>query len=146
MPAFIDLTGRRFGRWSVVARGENASNGASRWTCRCDCGAEKLVISNTLSSGASKGCSGCMLYTHPWRKKPKHDLARMGFGSLTATEPVVGDRRWLWVCRCECGGSNTVPGTGLLDGSVKSCGCLLKRSGPSDPGQVIRNGKAQASS
>lgn len=54
-----DLTGRRFGRLTVIKREVNASNGATRWLCKCDCGGEKIVERSNLTSGATRSC-GCM--------------------------------------------------------------------------------------
>lgn len=48
----IDLTSRRFGRWTVLRRSHVF------WLCRCDCGTEKLVSGSVLRGGNSKSC-GC---------------------------------------------------------------------------------------
>lgn len=34
----IDLTGQRFGRWTVMRRGANSGRGVTRWECVCGCG------------------------------------------------------------------------------------------------------------
>lgn len=58
----IDLTGERFGRWSVIAETqERTSSGNIKWLCRCDCGVEKTVSGDSLRSGVSVSC-GC--YNH----------------------------------------------------------------------------------
>lgn len=54
-----DLSGRIFGRWTVIAfhdvdRGRNA-----RWLARCICGAERVVKATLLRSGDSQSC-GCL--------------------------------------------------------------------------------------
>ena len=58
-----DLTGRRFGRWTVLAlsKGIRASAGSrqARWVCRCTCGAESVVPSGNLKRGLSTGCGSC---------------------------------------------------------------------------------------
>lgn len=59
----IDMTGQRFGRWTVLRRGPNYESpdgfgSAARWYCRCDCGNVKLVTGNSLRSGLSTSC-GC---------------------------------------------------------------------------------------
>lgn len=62
MGQFIDLTGRRFGRWTVLYRGEDVyENGHPRvrWRCRCDCGTERDVAPNQLKNGRSMSC-GCI--------------------------------------------------------------------------------------
>lgn len=58
MPNFIDLTGKRFGRFLVLNRGENRGVQPT-WHVRCDCGTEKLVISASLRRGVSRSC-GCL--------------------------------------------------------------------------------------
>lgn len=50
-----DLVGRRFGRWTVIARTVSARAG-SHWRCRCDCGAEGVVRGTNLVQGLSRGC------------------------------------------------------------------------------------------
>ena len=54
----IDLTGRRFGFWVVVARLPNRGEKAI-WRCRCDCGTERAVTGNELRRGGSRSC-GCL--------------------------------------------------------------------------------------
>ena len=57
---FIDLTGKRFGRWTVLSESPKPKGGQTRWHCRCDCGKEKpAVLYGGLVSGASKSC-GCL--------------------------------------------------------------------------------------
>jgi hypothetical protein len=56
MAAFIDMTGQRFGRWTVVERDETRKR---KWLCRCECGTEKPVDGASLRSGASASCGGC---------------------------------------------------------------------------------------
>lgn len=48
----IDLTGKRFTRWTVAEWVEG------KWRCVCDCGNEALIATGTLNAGASKSC-GC---------------------------------------------------------------------------------------
>lgn len=52
------MVGRRFGKLTVLRRGENNSRGEVRWVCRCDCGKETLVTTANLNTGNSKSC-GC---------------------------------------------------------------------------------------
>jgi hypothetical protein len=55
----IDLTGQRFGRWTVLGKGPSPPSWASaHWLCRCSCGAERVVASRHLRSGKSASC-GC---------------------------------------------------------------------------------------
>ena len=52
-----DLTGRKFGRWTVLAGGPTSVNPA-RWSCTCDCGETAEVLVASLSNGRSQSC-GC---------------------------------------------------------------------------------------
>lgn len=58
MEKFIDLTGERFGRLTVVERAEN-KNGCTMWKCKCDCGNEIMVDASCLKRGFTKSC-GCL--------------------------------------------------------------------------------------
>lgn len=59
----IDLTGEKFGRLTVLKRGENEprSNGSFqvRWICKCDCGNEVLVRAAEIKGGRTQSC-GCL--------------------------------------------------------------------------------------
>ena len=57
MPKFIDLTGRKFNRWTVLRR-VDSTTGKTTWRCRCDCGEERDVIGRNLTNGRSSSC-GC---------------------------------------------------------------------------------------
>lgn len=53
--------GARYGRLTVVARGEWRRSGGKRrpyWVCACDCGTTKEIISYSLQSGDAVSC-GC---------------------------------------------------------------------------------------
>lgn len=54
-----DLTGQRFGKWTVIKRGPNQKN-ATMWECKCDCGTISNVCSTNLlqKKTLSCGCNG----------------------------------------------------------------------------------------
>ena len=56
---YNDLTGRRFGRLTVVERAPDDDHGNILWYCKCDCGGEKRTRSNALTSGKATSC-GCV--------------------------------------------------------------------------------------
>lgn len=61
-----DLTGKRFGRLTVVKRVESGNHGSShgsRWLCVCDCGNEKVVSRCHLVGGDTRSC-GCLQREH----------------------------------------------------------------------------------
>lgn len=58
-----DLTGKVFGRWTIVSRGEDyiypsTGKSAVRWNCLCVCGNEGLTHAAHLKNGTSVSC-GC---------------------------------------------------------------------------------------
>lgn len=53
-----DLTGRQFGRLTVIYRAENR-NGRAAWGCLCECGMRFVVIGKDLRNGHTKSC-GCL--------------------------------------------------------------------------------------
>lgn len=58
MPAFIDITGKRFGRLTVLHRA-GWKGKAIMWACRCDCGKLHDVNGQALRDGHSQSC-GCL--------------------------------------------------------------------------------------
>ena len=58
-----DLTGNRYGRFTVVSRAANNKKGNAMWNCICDCGNTRTVLAYHLKSGHSKSC-GCITKTH----------------------------------------------------------------------------------
>ena len=56
----LDLTGQRFGRWTVIKLAGKTQNSRERtWLCRCDCGTEKVIPQGRLKCGDSRSC-GCL--------------------------------------------------------------------------------------
>ena len=66
MSAFIDMTGQRIGRWTVIAPAMHR-----KWLCICDCGNKREVQGAALRRGATSSC-GC------WKaeKLTRHGHAR----------------------------------------------------------------------
>jgi len=62
----IDVTGSRFGRWTVLRRVCGAN--PTKWRCVCDCGTEKDVLYQNLRRGLSVSC-GC--YRSDWTSEAK---------------------------------------------------------------------------
>ena len=58
----LNLTGKRFGRLTVVEKAENIILGGHQktaWKCVCECGNTIIVPTNRLSTGTTKSC-GCL--------------------------------------------------------------------------------------
>jgi len=70
-----DVSGKRFGRWIVLAlHPERSRGGAAMWFCRCDCGTERVVSGNRLRNGGSTSC-GCAARDALIKRNTKHGLS-----------------------------------------------------------------------
>lgn len=67
-----DLTGKQFGRWTVIAVGIPI-NGRFSWLCRCECGATKSIRDDILKCGHSQSC-GCIQRTHGKTRTPEYRI------------------------------------------------------------------------
>ena len=118
MTTKIDLTGQRFGMWTVLGdSGKMAKNWVILWTCICDCGEQREVRGSSLKSGRSSSC-GCL----------KHDdLTGKRFGKLVVlneAEKIGMSGKSRWNCLCDCGKQTIVFSCALKRGNTKSCGCF----------------------
>ena len=68
---FNDLTGKRFGRLTVIKRVANNRNNKVMWLCKCDCGKETTVIGSLLYTGRTKSC-GCLTREATIKRSTKH--------------------------------------------------------------------------
>jgi hypothetical protein len=125
-----DLTGRNYGRLTVIRRGPDTPTNAIRWLCQCSCGNTTLGRSGDLKSGDKQSC-GCLLREQR-RACQFIDMTGRTFGMLTVTgeaEKRFQNKATRWQCRCECGRSTTVFANDLRRTTrqgVQSCGCLVR--------------------
>ena len=115
-----DLTGRKFGKLTVLKRDESARPGRSKWVCECDCGNMVSVYRNHLVSGQTVSCGCASKYIN---LKPIPTGTR--FGKLTVIE--ITDRKhrstYMYSCKCDCGNYTNASSANLKSGNVISCGC-----------------------
>ena len=69
----IDLTGKSFGRLTVLRFAGHATSRHTLWLCRCSCGTEKIRRSDCMRRGESLSC-GCLSIQNGLR----HGDARKG--------------------------------------------------------------------
>lgn len=122
----INLTGQRFGRLVVVERAGSSEYHRALWKCKCDCGNEVCVVSESLRNGATQSC-GC-LHSELVSQKQTIDLIGLRFGKLTVLERVseIGAQKVKYRCICDCGNETVTDRGGLCNGTTKSCGCYQK--------------------
>ena len=121
---FKDITNQRFGK--LVAKYRIKKNSGSYWHCVCDCGNEKDVRLQQLTSGKVTSC-GC---DRKKRTGNKERLLGKRFNMLTVIAFDHFDKRNkdYWKCKCDCGNETVVQGYNLTSGAVRSCGCLHKKA------------------
>lgn len=73
MPRFKDRTNDKYGRLTVISHAGKDRRGKHLWLCLCECGKEKVVVSDNLSSGKSNSC-GCLKAEFLSRKGNQYGL------------------------------------------------------------------------
>lgn len=128
MGKFIDLTGQRFGRLTVIDRAPDVKKGVPRWNCICDCGGKCIVTTGNLRNGHTKSC-GCYdrEMTSQRSKNNLIDLTGKRFGRLIVLNRDANKGiQPTWRCICDCGNEVVVQGCNLRDGATRSCGCYMR--------------------
>ena len=135
----IDLTGRRFGRLTVVEMLWVYPHTKCR--CICDCGNEAVVTNTQLTYGKTTSC-GCVQRERTSIANTK-DLsgyvAENGVKFIERHSHIstveTGGGVWVWECECPICGNHfyAIPATIMSRTTKASCGCL---------GQQISNGEA----
>lgn len=69
---FIDLTGEKYGRLTVTGKYGKNPRGITLWSCKCDCGKEKIVRSDHLREGRVVSC-GCFGRENTAQRNMKHE-------------------------------------------------------------------------
>lgn len=94
-----DETGNKYGKLTVIKRGENDKQGNARWYCQCDCGNPELYLARGygLRNGHIQSCGCLKLETVQKqgisnRKTNKYDLSGdFGIGYTLKNEPFYFD-------------------------------------------------------
>jgi|SRR5438067_13461284 len=67
-----DLQGQKFGKLTVLARTENIGR-ATAFLCRCECGVEKAIRSQSLRNGVTTSC-GCVRANKMREQQTRHSM------------------------------------------------------------------------
>lgn len=128
MGKFQDLTGKTFGRLTVLERAESRTTPSgytlTQWRCKCLCGKEIITLGSSLRCGDTTSC-GCYL-DETRGKSSKKDILGLRFGRLVVAQELQPDKfqNVQWLCKCDCGKTTVATTTCLRNGHTKSCGCL----------------------
>ena len=89
MSQLIDLTGKKFGRLTVLGIAPERKQNKVTWSCLCECGTQVNVRGDHLRNGAIRSC-GCLgkenLATYQHNRAI--DITNQRFGKLIALEPT----------------------------------------------------------
>lgn len=108
MGAYKDLSGKRFGKLTVLHESEERANGCIQWVCQCDCGEITVKKGILLTQGNTKSC-GCIKQPSSKRFSDKYgenakygfakkeysawlDVKRRCYNKNTASYPLYGGR------------------------------------------------------
>lgn len=83
---FVDLTGQRFSRLTVLRLAGRTKTNQTTWECLCDCGTKKTVAGNNL--GRTTHSCGCLArentakrnFIHGMMRTPEHNAYRAMLG------------------------------------------------------------------
>lgn len=126
--AFIDETGKQYGRLTVIKRAPyNSESGDVLWICECNCKkhSQVVVLGDSLRSGRTKSCE--CLHSEQLSQRVQLNLLGQRFGKLLVIEKTKekdNHGNCYWKCKCDCGNEIVVTATSLNTGNTQSCGCL----------------------
>lgn len=131
----LDLTGQRFGQWTVVKKAPSVHR-KSMWECRCDCGVVRTLTGGSLTSGHSTRCRSCAA------SRQRVDKTGEYHGGWRVLRRVPCPAHWKqktahWLCRCRCGKEQVLSSAslrtnkhGCRDCSAKAVGRGKRRKRP----------------
>lgn len=70
-----DITGQRFGKLKAIEY-KGLKKGRTSWLCKCDCGNECIVTTNSLKSNKTKSC-GCIHRKQLIERNKKHTKSNL---------------------------------------------------------------------
>ena len=143
----IDLTGKKFGEWTVLKQSDKKDKSGIYWVCQCSCGLIKDIRGTDLRQGKTTKCKKhqqnlqslikedtnykSYIRTNNHQGKIKNEVGNQ-YGLLTVIQQDSIDpiNRYVnWLCKCTCGNYKVVPGYKLRNGTITHCGCQSMSNG-----------------
>lgn len=138
-----DLIGNKYGYLTVIAPTNKRIQRKVVWKCLCICGKECEVLSTNLTSGRTTSC-GCMQYKivakHYREKAPKQGdiINETEILDVCFKPEYRGFNECYVLGKCKfCGENFWVKKTLLVNGGVKSCGCIRRSYGEALIGRIL---------
>jgi hypothetical protein len=110
-----DLTGKLFGRLTVVEEMNERKDGRVVYKCSCSCGNFIEVKNILLTTAKTKSC-GCLT--------TQIDLKNKKYGKLLVLNEIKKRDKYgnvMWECLCDCGNKKNIQGASLRQGLTKTC-------------------------
>lgn len=74
MGGAIDISGKSFGRLTVLHRAPGLPAWKGKWVCRCECGGERIAFGYHLKRGATASCGCLERETHALGRHRSHGM------------------------------------------------------------------------
>ena len=97
MGKLIDLTGKKFGKLTVIYRENRKSDNQYYWTCQCECGTNISTTGRRLREGDAISCHLCSLIDLSNRRIMNWTIVKRD------DEKQIINGQYNWICQCECG-------------------------------------------
>lgn len=98
MPRTIDLSGNRYGKWTVTGKRESrltkSSGSVVFWECICECGQSSWIRSYNLRSGNSTQCFECQSRALSKKYEGVDILRKLGKRLPRATNTYISGDLW----------------------------------------------------
>lgn len=144
---FIDLTGGRFGRITVLGYEETDLHGNARWRCRCDCGTQFVTSGINLRNGKTVSC-GCFRKQSvgervaSWHRRRKEEKLRrqralMQLKEKIGPKSVIFLRRPVSVTQDFIGEEENIQVNAVSSLPGASAGCLVFKVGKDTVGRQV---------
>lgn len=114
MPKLIDLSGQKFGEWTVIDLAGSSKYG-SIWNCVCSCGNKKVQTGLSLRRKKTKRCSHCRGKS----QRSKAGIVGTVFGKWTVIDAPLNSTTSL--CKCCCGFTKLLHRGALVSRGYATC-------------------------
>ena len=122
-----DIIDQKFGRLLVTDIFWNTN--PPTVSCLCDCGSNVILPKRDVQSGHTKSCGCLKIEKISHLKDIDHTNNISDYGIKILNKAGKNDKgQTLWECECFCGNHFIDLPARILNGHVRSCGCLIRSS------------------
>lgn len=125
-PQNIDLIGRSFA--NLIVTDVKNIGGREMAICKCECGKEDILVRPSRLIRNTKHIYRCKHCIMTDRMRKMSEERKLPKGSRVSRLTIIGSRfinhKRTYECQCDCGKIVYATKNDLLNGKVKSCGCL----------------------